>query len=1114
MSEITKWLQHLGLEKYADQFRAAEIDLEIVPNLTDADLKELGLPLGPRKKILNAIDSGVNINSTQGSERFPNRGVETKFIPHSPERRHLTVMFCDLIGSTQLSEQYDPEDLTELIRCYHEYCNNLIASFNGYVARYMGDGILAYFGYPIASENDAEHAVEAALAICSGISKLEFNIAVQISLRVGIASGRVVVGETIGEGISKEHTVVGETPNLAARLQSLAAENSVVISESTKRLLGNLFDIQGLGEQNIRGLSRPVNIYQVNGKGWVPSRFGSKTKNHIQIIGRQEYLTILQTLWEACLDGRGQTAVLSGEAGIGKSRLVQNIIGVAGNESAKVLELQCSPLHQNTALYPVVRLISELGRLAQHDNGEEKLEALYQVLFGKQDGREVEIVVLASLFDLEQYSVARFGNISLSSAQSRTRMFAALTEWLLEYSNATPLLLVLEDCHWIDPTTREWILSVMVELQSRQIFLLMTTRPDTKEWRFPASAVTQLALSRLSHSQVMDFIDALSTQQPLTLAARESISMRADGNPLFLEELTKAILELPGPGGIIDDETTIPISLQDSLMSRLDRLGHLVKKIAQTAACIGREFPLTVLSKTMRIPDDEITNALTMLCESEILYIVQEVPHPVYQFKHALLRDSAYASLLRSNRRSIHEKIFSILSKSDSVASEALAIHAEGAGLIERSAYHFEEAGDQAMSRSALAEAQRHYRHTVELYGKLPEEPKYLSARLATTIKLVYACQAAYGYAHESTITALKDADQLIGSVDNPELEFSYIVANWGRQIAIGEPDKAILAANRAVDSKNLTLNPIQQSIINCCRAMGFMMAGSFAEANMDFEQAQHHYRSSKTAFNPAQQSVEQGIRIRSIQSLGLICQGFESDAFALLHNIEEDAISLRHPATHGFAVYWQSMANDLAQKPERRKSIDNCLSVIAELELTAWKGPAKCLQAAMMRDAGEIENSAKAFDLAFLENKRAGWSWMLSYYQALQMSNLIFLERESDAQELIQQIVQRLEFGAEQWANAEVLRLLAVAHTKSDPVEAQRWISQSINIAKSQSSRLWWLRSACSLFDMSETLGIPHEECLQQLDSAVGSYPSEGENSADWQVAVDILQAHEFNKK
>lgn len=1107
MSELIEWLRGMGLEKYADQFEKNEIDIGILPYLNDNDLRELGLPLGPRKKILRAIHvSPIHNESNDTSYELPsvNSNPSEKNRPYQAESRHLTVMFCDLIGSTSLSHQYDPEDLCNLIRNYQDYCKTITDRFNGFVAQYLGDGILVYFGYPTAGEDDADHAVEAGLEICNSINILTEKVGLPLALRIGIASGRVVANQR-RLGLSQDHLLVGETPNLAAHLQALAPENSVVISQSTKDLLSNTFGSEDMGTHKIQGVSNAVQIFQIVSKHWATSRFTAKTKELYPLVGRQKYLRILEALWNDSVDGRGQAIVLSGEAGIGKSRLVRTISEIVESQGASILNLQCSPLHQNTALYPVYCLLSELGNLNNITSDETRLEALYQTILNKYDDPITATISLAAIFNLQKTADSRFGSPTLSPAQRRTRLFQTLTDWLIESSTDTPILLVIEDLHWVDPTTQEWILSVISQLESRKICLLMTARPGETELRFHDGPVTQLTLSRLNRLQVQKIILAISSRHPLEQAACDSISTRADGIPLYVEELTRAVIHYPNSSSTRDSEPLVPESLQDSLMSRLDRLGP-AKKIAQLAASIGREFSFGQIESISGPTHQDISEILNLLCENKILNGFGQPPDSHYQFTHALLRDAAYASLLRSDRRKIHAAIFQELSNSETVAEEALAIHAKGAGLLKQSAFHFTLAGDQASARPALAEAQLHYRNAIELYEQFPDDLESKLEHLGAYIKLVYACQAAHGYAHVSTVDALREAEELVNDVDDPQLEFSYLVANWGKQIALGEPDKALNTASRAVASGIRQANQTQQSIAHCCKAMGNMMAGDFNEADADFELSIRIHRNSSKGLDPAQHSVDQGIRIRSIWSFNLICQGFNSQAKLLLDNIENDAIELKHPATHGFAVYWDSIVSNLGKSPDRALKIDHCLSVITELELVAWIGPSKFLLATTMHEEGNIEDSACTFETAFGDNAHAGWLWMLSYYQAIQISNLLLLKRQDEAKKLLQQVLHRIKFGAEKWANAEVLRLLAVAYLDEDPIQAGLFLKQSIDVAKAQKAHLWNLRATYTKLELHDSLGESKIEATRQLKAALIQFPPEGKNMTEYMLAKAIF--------
>ena len=642
--DIEGWLHGLGLDRYAEAFRANRIDLDVVPDLTNADLTALGVALGDRKRLLRAI----------AALREPARPAPAR--PQA-ERRQLTVMFVDLVGSTALSVRLDQEELREVIRAYQTTVADEITRFEGHVAKFMGDGVLAYFGWPTAHEDAAERAVRAGLAATAAVARLALPAGGPLAARVGIATGLVVVGDLVGQGAAQEEAVVGETPNLAARLQALAEPGTVVVADGTRRLLGQLFDFVNLGALSVAGFAGPITAFRVAEGGPAASRFEALHGQHLTpLVGREHDLGLLFDRWRRARAGEGQIVLLSGEPGIGKSRLLQDLGERVSGEAHTRIRYFCSPFHRNTAFYPILDQIERAARLERDDPTDLKLAKL-KALFALSGGPVAEATALtAALLGIP--AEGRYEASALGPQGRKVKLQEIWLQQLLGLATRRPVLMLLEDAHWIDPSSFEQFGTVVDRIQRWPVLLVVTFRPEFEpEWdAFPH--VTVLYLDRFGPGQSAAMVERIAGSKTLPAPVLDQIVAKADGVPLFLEELTKAVLESGLLANAADRRRqastpaplAIPATLQDSLMARLDRLAE-VKQVAQTAAAIGREFRHDLLAAVSRLDDAALDHALHHLSAAELIYRRSAPPDAIYFFKHALVQDAAYASLLRGPRQ-------------------------------------------------------------------------------------------------------------------------------------------------------------------------------------------------------------------------------------------------------------------------------------------------------------------------------------------------------------------------------------------------------------------------------------------------------------------------------
>jgi class 3 adenylate cyclase len=723
--DVASWLRSLDLEQYEVAFRENAIDDSVLPDLTDQDLEKLGVLLGHRRKLLRAI---ANLEAIPKTAAGPlGIGAPKNALPRdAAERRQVTVMFSDLVGSTALSARMDPEDLREVISAYQKCVADTVGRFGGFVAKYMGDGVLVYFGYPQAHEDDAERAVRAGLELVATVSQLKTRAVLQT--RVGIATGLVVVGDLIGSGASQEQAVVGETPNLAARLQSLADPNSVVIAESTRKLVGSLFEFGDLGARDLKGITGPVRAWAALRPAAVESRFEAlHATGMTDLVGREEELELLLRRWSKAKTGEGQVVLLCGEAGIGKSRLTAALRDRLVGKPHTQLRYFCSPQHKDSPLYPIIGQMQHAARLRHEDSQQAKLDKLDAMLTRTRTPCED-----AGLF-AEMLSLANDGRYLAPPPvpqQRREKTLRALISQLEAFERDCPVLMIFEDAHWIDPTSLEALGRAVDRIVTLRVLIIVTFRPEFEAPWIGRPYVTAITINRLAKREIVDMMGRVIGNKFFPESLRQDIIERTDGIPLFVEEMTKAVMEAQSEGEARQAVSVapahalnVPATLHASLMARLDRLGT-AKEVAQTGAAIGREFSHELLAAVACKPEEELTLSLDRLTAAGLLFRRGIPPHATYAFKHGLVRDAAYSTLLRGRRQELHRQIVSVLQRefAELVVSqpELLAHHCSEAGMIAEAIEYYLLASQRATAASNNVEKIAHITRGLSLVEQLP----------------------------------------------------------------------------------------------------------------------------------------------------------------------------------------------------------------------------------------------------------------------------------------------------------------------------------------------------------------------------------------------------------
>lgn len=921
---IAKWLEGLGLSEYAEVFVEQRIDEEVLPDLTDADLKDLGLPLGPRKKLLKAIAQLETIaaaNTPDAPAPVESTGAE---------RRQLTVMFCDMAESTAMSERLDPEDLRSVNSAYQGACKAAIEKYEGYVAKYLGDGVLAYFGYPVAHEDDAERAILAGLDLteaAAGVSRSAMQAhGVEVSVRVGIATGPVVVGEVIGEGASRESAVVGQTPNLAARLQALAPVNGVVISPDTHRLVDGRFRCEDLGTHELKGIAAPVRVRRVIGQAQAESRFTARQRGVVTpLVGREHELGLLLERWQFAREDSGQAVLLTGEPGMGKSRISETLREHTAPDDPIRLRYQCSPYHISSALHPVVEQLQRAAGFESGDPPAVKLEKLESLLSQATPDSESAVPLIASLMSLP--FEGRYTLPDMTREEQKNRTLQALVSQMEGLSRRQPVLMIFEDVHWADPTSLDLLGAIIDRLPGMAALAVFTARPEFASPWGGRPHVTMLSLSRLSRALAVSMINAVAGGKHLPHALRDQIIDKTDGVPLFVEELTKTIIEsdlvedrddgyvLAGPLAAL----AIPSTLHDALMSRLDRLAS-ARDVAQLAAVIGREFPYTVLAATSELAEGDLRTALDKLVTASLIFRHGTPPQERYVFKHALLRDAAYQSLLRKKRRELHGQIAASLEELagiDEVEPELIAHHYTEAGRIQSAIPWWLAAGHQAAAHGTSIEAITHLQQGLALLESMPDDDAWNRQEIAFRVALGVPLLRMESPMSQSVRDNYERARVLCEAVGDEERLFPVLWGLWFSSMMRGDMPQALELADNLLENALARGDTAQRlEALHCLWPSRLVMG--------DFKGSLEHAETGAGLYDPAEHHTlayiygghDPGVCAGNMAVLDLFLTGHLDQARKRSSETLALAYQLDHTTTLaealGFTIYVSLFCGDL----------------------------------------------------------------------------------------------------------------------------------------------------------------------------------------------------------
>jgi class 3 adenylate cyclase/DNA-binding winged helix-turn-helix (wHTH) protein/predicted ATPase len=1045
--------------------------------------------------------------------------------PPLAERRHLTVMFCDLVDSTQLSSRLDPEDLRTVMQAYHQTCAAVIHRFDGYIAQYLSDGLLVYFGYPVAHDDDAQRAARAGLGLLHALAPLNARLTLppgeQLAVRLGVHTGLVVVGP-VGDAVRQEPLALGETPNLAARLQGLAEPNTLVVSAATWQLLGGFFAGQALGPRLLRGQTQPLEVYQVLSETTARSRLDAARRTGLTpLVGREQDIRLLRERWVQVKDGVGQVVLLSGEAGIGKSRLVEVLQDqVATEPQAWLTPCQCSPYYQHTALYPWIDLLERVTlRFERDESPLQKLRKLegFVVQYGLQLAEAVPLLAVLLSIPLP----ADYAALPLSPAQQKQKTLHTLLTILLRIAAQQPVLFIMEDLHWVDPTTLE-LLSLLVDQgPTARILALLTCRPDfTPPWT-GRSHYTQVTLARLPQPQVAELTRRVAHGKALPAEVGAQIVAKADGVPLFVEELTRMVLE----SGLLQEQDdhyaltgalpalAIPTTLHDSLLARLDHLAA-AKGLAQLGATLGRDFAYALLRAVSPWDDETLQQGLQQLVAAELLYQRGLPPQATYLFKHTLIQDAAYQSLLHSTRRQYHQQIAQVLEAQfpDTAATqpELLAHHYTAADCPEPAVGYWQRAGERALRHSANREAVQHLTTALALLATLPATPARAQQELAVQLALGPAMMATTGPGAPEVAQTYARARALGAQVGEAPQGLPTLWGLWRLSQSRGALPTARELAEQLVRGAARTGDPTHRVQAHDALGATLFQLGAYAAAWRQFAQALALCDPTTQRDQALHNVAAPGVRCLVVGANALWCLGFPTQAAQRCQEALALAQELAHPYSLVVAQHFAAFLHcHRREVPAVRAQAETLLALATAQGFPlyagyghGWQGWARAMQGAGAAGLAEMHQGLTLVVAAGQELARP--LWLVRLGEAVGHVGQV-----AEGRRLLAEALAAFAASGRGDLLAEAHRLqgeLWLRQLPPDTAQADACFQQALAIARQQQARSWELRAALSLSRLWQQQGKDAE--ARDLLAPIYDWFTEGFDTTDLQDAKALLEA------
>jgi class 3 adenylate cyclase/predicted ATPase len=1127
--DVGGWLRKLGLEQYEAAFRENKIDDTVLPRLTAGDLKDLGVGfVGDRRKLVDAIAALRAYASEATSSLSDAPLVIDKAAKDTAERRQVTVMFSDLVGSTALSARMDPEDLREVISAFQKCVAETVRRCGGFVAKYMGDGMLIYFGYPQAHEDDAERAVRAGLELIAAVTALKSPVSLQT--RVGIATGLVVVGDLIGSGEAQERGVVGETPNLAARLQGIAEPNMVVIAEGTRRLLGNLFEFEDLGAKDLKGIAGPV-------RGWAAVRASSAegrfealhTAGLTALVGRDEELELLLRRWSRAKSGEGQVVLLSGEPGIGKSRLTAALLERLSGEAPTRLRYFCSPQHTDSAFYPIIGQMERAAGLAHDDKPQAKLDKLDAVLTQTTTSTE-DAALFAEMLSLP--NDGRYPALDLAPQQRRQRTLEALTAQLAELARRQSVLMIFEDAHWVDPTSLEVLGRTVDRIKTLPVLLIVTFRPEfTAPW-VGQSHVTSVTLNRLGEREAAAIIARLIGNKALPADVLAEIIERTDGIPLFVEEMTKAVLEAESEGAarrtvaaVPSPALAVPASLHASLMARLDRLGP-AKEVAQIGSAIGREFSHALLASVAREPAAELGSALERLIHAGLLSRQGVPPQASYLFKHALVQDAAYGTLLREPRRALHariaEAIESRFAETAESQPEILAHHCTEAGLVEKAAGLWGKAGLRSLERSALVEAIEQLKRAIDQIATVPGTPALRREQIRLQVALITPLLHVKGYAAAETKAATKQACSLIEQtealgepLEDPLLLFSVLYAFWAASCVAfnGDVIRDLAAQFLALAEKQGATVPLM--VGHRLMGISFLLTGDIAAGRAHLDRAIALHEAAEQGQPTTRFAQDAWLGALSYRSLALWLLGYPEAAFRDNDDALAKAREIGQAAALMMPLNRIAVSNTIFRNFGAATAQAQELVALAEEKGSSyWKAIGTLVLGSVLALTGRASEAVEMLIPGISAYRTTGGTIHTPLTFPILARAHAQLGQFEEAWRCIGEAMTAVETAKEKWCEAEVNRTageIELMSPEPDAAKAEACFERALAVARQQQAKSWELRAATSMARLWRDQG-KHQQARELL-APVYDWFTEGFDAPDLKEAKALLEELSSNR-
>jgi class 3 adenylate cyclase/predicted ATPase len=1055
MASIADFLKSIGMSEYAAGLTESGIDPTALQQMSETELERLGLSAADRRRLLRAVSDA----------RFA--GTSTA----APERRHITILFCDLVDSTTMSTRVDPEALHDILVAYREACVAAIEAANGFVAKYVGDGLLAYFGYPRAAEDDAERAVATALDLVARVGKIEDDLSRPLQARVGLASGLVLIGDLIAAGAAHSHDVVGETPNLAARLQARAEPGGVLISAETRRLVGGLFECASLGGANLKGFADPVEIWRVVGPNESSDRFRALRNANMELIGRDAEAGAIMQTWERAKAGAGGAILISGEPGIGKSRLAQSLVERLAGETYVRLQFHCAPNRQASTLFPFIAQLRVAAQMKRDDTPEQRLDKLESVLRAASLTAEDGPPLMAELLAIP--AGGRYPPLDLTPQKRRARTQQIMLN-LLEGVARQPTLVIFEDVHWIDPSSLELLSLGVQRARELPLLFLITARPEFSSPWLGLPHVESVALSRLSRDESAEFVGKLVSKLPLPAAMVEQIIERTEGVPLFLEELIKAV----AVQGASKAPGELPGTLRDMLTARLDLLGE-AKQVAQVASVFGGEFSSRLLGAVMEFDDQRLRAELAKLVEAEIVSEPSVAGSNTYRFKHALLQEAAYGMLSRTPRRDYHYKVAEAIAALQpevlAAQPEILAQHYAQADRKPSAIEHWRAAGEKAIQRSANLEAINHLGRALETLAKTPASPERLQMELALLLAQGTALIAAKGFASEEVGDVYERAHDICGLLGNPPQLFPVLWGLWVFYTARANHKKAGGLAAQCRQIADATGDADLALLAHHAKGVTLSAIGEHATALQDLEAAVALYDRDKHVGLAFAYGQDSGVVCRSQAAFCLWFLGEPERALERNAEAIDLARTLSHPYSLAAALVFSAWIHQLAEdRAGAQRDAEEAIAISLARDFPFWLLTGMILRGWTLTGG---ETHAKGLDLmgqGLAGYKVAGAGIMRPYYLVLMAQALAHDGKYADAAVWLDEAEAAVTATGECWFEPEMYRLrgeLALADG-SPPVQAEAAFRRALSIAQRQSSRALERGAAESLAKIQPSAG------------------------------------------